>query len=444
MTRLFAALTLILGLSGIASAQTNTRSPYSIYGLGDATSSNITAQAAMGHAGIAVVSPSNINSLNPATFPDINRPSFNFDLRNEVLTLSNGSTKQTNNLFSIQNFSFAFPVINDPKKKRKAAISFGLTPYTRQGYELSWEEKVPGIGDTEYRFFGSGGINSVYFGAGYELLVDSGRVNVLSIGAMGSYVFGHLSRNRITSFATSANASNLYRESALEISSADVNLGALYKHAITWKDKKDEEKTVLLSVGAFYKPAVNLSAYASANEFTFAGSYLDPEPIDTVIHSHEKTTVKAPAALRIGFSANLSGRWTFALDLVQTGWSRLSIGNTSENLKDATRVSLGTEFIPDYTAYKEFLKTVRYRAGLNWEKTMFNVNGVQPLRYGITFGVGIPLVASQSSSMLNFGIEYARRETSASPLTEGFFNLHAGFTLTPNKFDRWFYKRKYD
>lgn len=444
MTRQLVVLLLATGLCGIVSAQTNTLSPYSIYGLGDAAASNITAQAAMGHAGIAVINPSNINSLNPATFPDISRPSFNIDFRNETLTLSNQAASQTNNIFSIQNFSFAFPLINEPKKKRKAALSFGLTPYTRQGYQLGWSEEVAGLGNVEYQFSGDGGLNSLYLCAGYELLADSGRVNVLSIGAMGSYVFGKLSRNRITYFGSDVDVSNLYRQFTLEVSDADFNFALLYKRKITWKNRKNEEQTAHLSAGAFYKPAVQLNSFVTNHEFTFAGHYLDPDTIDTVTRGQSRVETAAPASMGVGLSANFNGRWTFALDAVRTEWSSLSIGGVSENLKDATRISFGTEYIPDFTAYKEFFKTLRYRAGLTYEQTMFNVSGSQPLRYGVTAGFGIPLFASQSTSMLNFGIEYARRESTATPLSESFFNIHAGFTLTPNKFDRWFYKRKYD
>lgn len=444
MLRLFSVLSWVLLLTGVVSAQTNTLSPYSIYGIGDATSSSITAQAAMGHAGIAVISPSNINPLNPATFPDVVRPSFNFDLRNEILTLSSGSSKQTNNLFSIQNFSFAFPIINEAKKRRRAAMSFGLLPYTRQGYEMTVTESVPDLGDVEYHFFGNGGINSLYLGAGYDLLADSGRVHVLSLGVQGSYVFGEITKNRATTFVSSAAGTNLYRENGLEISGADFNFGLLYKHRITIRKEGEDERAGYLSAGAFYKPSLGLNSYGGVLEYTFSGSHRAPDPIDTLLNNRGRTTTTAPSAFGLGTSLNLYNRWVFALDLVRTEWSKLSIGGVNQGLKDATRISLGMEYIPDHTAYKEFFKTVRYRAGVNFEQTMFNVNGDQPLRYGFACGFGIPLVSSQSGSMFNFGIEYARRQSNATPFTEDFFNIHAGFTLNPNKFDRWFYKRKYD
>ena len=74
---------------------------------------------------IALINPTSINPQNPASYTDVNRPAFNFDLKDEILTLSNNSSSSSSNSFAIQNFSFAFPIINDYKKfKRASGLEF--------------------------------------------------------------------------------------------------------------------------------------------------------------------------------------------------------------------------------------------------------------------------------------------------------------------------------
>ena len=86
-------------LSQGVSAQTNTLSPYSIYGLGDNVHSSLAAQSSMGGTSLAMLSTQNININNPAALVFVNRPTFNFDIKNEFLTLNNGGTSETSSLF---------------------------------------------------------------------------------------------------------------------------------------------------------------------------------------------------------------------------------------------------------------------------------------------------------------------------------------------------------
>lgn len=433
-------------LSALSFAQTNTLSPYSIYGLGDSPYSALTAQAGMAHTNLAILSVQNVNVINPANLANLSRPTFNFDLRNELLSLSSGGNSQANNLVSIENFSFAFPLINRSVTKRRAAFAFGIRPYTRQGYNAAAFDEVPDIGLVEYRFIGEGGINSAFLGAGYDLLADSGRVNTLTIGAVGSYVFGTIFRNRITMVDSSSAlaGSNIFREEKNQISSVDARVGLMYTRRLTLNKGTSEQKYASVSLGGFFQPSFELNTGTQTFTYSFAGPYTGPALIDTIDFGTSITPTVAPMSFGVGIGMTYDGRLNAGLDVTTTQWSALEINGANQHMNDELRVSAGVEYTPDPSSYKQLLKIIRYRAGLSYERTRLNVNGVQPSRIGIAGGLGIPVLASRSSSTFNLGIEYARRGGAGLPVAENYLNVHVGLTLTPNQFDRWFAKRKYD
>lgn len=458
---------LLIALSMNSFAQIGTLSPYSIYGLGDDYASTLTAQSSMGHTGIAVLSPSNVNMINPASLSQINRMSFNFDLKNEMLTLNNGSGVQSNSIAGINNISLAFPLVNKYNAKRHAGIAFGIKPLTSQGYDIETTENISGLGQASYRFIGNGGLTDAFLGLSYDLLSFAktndqksytiNKADVLSIGLTGSYVFGTLDKSRITQIEQDAQSTAVYRTKNLVMSDISFKAGALYSHAITKSEKvvdKITQDTVVtkktighFSIGAFYNPSLGIGTRKTENNFTFVGDYTNPFVIDTLLFSDGRTSTQMPASYGLGSSLSLNNKITLALDFVRTEWSNLTIDGVNEGLNDATRISFGTEFIPDYNASGKGsgFKRVRYRGGLSAEQTRLNADGEQPMRYGINFGIGVPLVASRSTSVFNFGVEFANRSNTNIGVSENYVNLFLGFTFTPNMtYDFWFLKRKYD
>ena len=427
-------------------AQTNTLSPYSIYGLGDNVHTSLAAQSSMGGTSLAILSTQNININNPAALVFVNRPTFNFDVKTEFLTLNNGGTSEASSLFSFGNFSFAFPLVVNPSKKRKASFTFGITPYAQQGYDVASYETVPDIGEVEYRFLGEGGINSAFLAAGYELLTDSGRINTLALGATGSYVFGLIKNERITTLDNSVSGfgSNLYRGETHEISAADVRLGILYTRRLFWNSNTPDEKSGSFSLGGFFKPSVSLNTFSDQTAYTFIKDFTSPTIIDTVSFSKSNIPTVAASSFGLGLGFIYDGRISLGLDLTSTHWSELSIAGVNQGLNDEMRASFGFEYIPDPTSYKQLAKIIRYRAGVSYEQTRLNVGGVQPTRIGLTAGLGVPIIASKSTSIFNIGTEYAIRSGAGLPVTENYVNIFIGLTFTPNQYDRWFAKQKYD
>lgn len=424
-----------------AFAQTNSQSPFSIYGIGDEPMSSTTTHAAMGHTQIATVSTVVINPLNPASMAQIARPVFNFDLRTENLVLDNSLTSQSNTLTSIHNITFAFPILIKQNRKRNAGMSFGLVPRTQSGYEAFTQTNDPDLGEVNYTFRGDGGLNEMYLGLGFDLIRDSGQVNTLSLGIKGEYVFGNIQRNRYTTFEATANASNLARETEIEISDADFVAGITYMRRLYLKDK---DRTGHFSVGAYYQPSSALNGSERNYAYSFVGESTNPSIIDTASSVTKSASILYPSSFGLGFGLSLDNKWTFGLDLSSKSWSELEVEGANQQLNNSSRLSFGTEFIPDHTAYKRLFEVMRYRAGFSFQQSRLNIAGTQPYRYGINVGLGVPLFASRSTSILNVAFEYARREGSSVPVTESYFNFQVGVSITPNVYDKWFNKRKYD
>lgn len=425
-------------------AQSSTLSPFSIYGLGDTPNSAITSMSSMSHTGIAMLSTLNINNINPATQTFLSRPTFNLDLRNEFLLLTSDGQQQGNSLFSIENISLAFPVINAAKRKRNAAISFGIQPYSRVGYEVVSREEIEGLGQVEYLFVGEGGINQAYLTGAYDIFSDSGKVNTLSIGLTGAYVFGFVDRNRITLVDSTAISSNVFREDRNEISAFDWKLGLLYTRKLTFKEDKNEEIFGSFSVGAFFKPAATLNNATRQTAYTFVNNLNNPIVIDTLQTSVGSAPIATPNQFGVGFSFTYDNRWNVGLDVISRQWSQLKVNEVNAGLNDEFRISMGLEYTPDPTSFKQLPKIIRYRAGWSFEQTRLNVNGIQPSQIGLSAGLGIPVIATRSTSMFNIGTEYVLRGGQGLPVSENFLNLFIGFSFTPNQYDRWFVKRKYD
>jgi len=64
---------------------------------------------------------------------------------------------------------------------------------------------------------------------------------------------------------------------------------------------------------------------------------------------------------------------------------------------------------------------------------------------GLTFGLGIPILAQQSLSSLNISFQFGQRGLNeANALKESFIGMNFGLIVSPSSFDKWFRKRKLD
>ena len=130
-----------------AIAQNVTNSPYSRFGLGRLSDNSVGANRSMAGTGIGIrscdtingiVSISQINPLNPASYSDIELNNFLFDfgLSAEKSTLSDSRNKLTYNNGALDYIIMAFPLSS------KLGFSGGLMPYSASGYNFRSSETI--------------------------------------------------------------------------------------------------------------------------------------------------------------------------------------------------------------------------------------------------------------------------------------------------------------
>jgi hypothetical protein len=91
------------------------------------------------------------------------------------------------------------------------------------------------------------------------------------------------------------------------------------------------------------------------------------------------------------------------------------------------------------------LKVIRYRAGFRYVNSYLSVNGEQLSEYGISFGLGIPMIQSRTKTTFNLSAEAGKRGNTGNGLIkENFIRLMFGFSFTPGDWDEWFKVNKID
>ncbi len=162
----------------LVTAQVNTGSPYSRFGLGEIRQPGFTSNISMGGAGIALRTSNLINYINPASYSALDSLSFIFDFgvnSSSTKYYTNEAESQLNN-YNIDHIAIAFPIT----KWWKSAV--GVTPYSSIGYNIKVQNLIPVIGVTDYYYQGDGGLSKFFIGNSFNPL------SRLSLGFNLSYI----------------------------------------------------------------------------------------------------------------------------------------------------------------------------------------------------------------------------------------------------------------
>lgn len=419
-------------------AQQGTASPYSFYGIGSLKFKGTVENRSMG--GLSIYTDSiHVNLRNPASYatPDIN--SLGFDGESRPVKFSVGGSQSRLNLKSstssdkASSTTFDYIALSIPLKK--FGFGFGLMPYTSVGYKL---ETLNDSGDLLNRYKGEGGLNKVYFALGY--MITKG----LSVGVNADYNFGNIQNSTVEYVYDLDGVPLLYQSrenNRSDLSGLNFNLGLSYKTML-----KD---TYELVTGITYTPQSDLT---SDNERSFStitinsntGQEFVVNTVDTNLDAIglKQTTLTMPAKFSIGAGIGKPRKWFVGTEYTTQQTSKFSnplYSDSATSHEDASTISIGGFFIPQYNSFNGYLKRVVYRAGLHFEKTGLVVNNESIKEFGMSFGLGLPV--GDVFSNVNLGFEIGKRGTTNSNLIqENFINFQLSLSLN----DRWFRKRKYD
>ena len=434
MNKFLAIVVFLISVYGYA--QQGSSSPYSFYGIGSLKFKGTVENQSMG--GISVFNDSiHINLRNPAGYAGQNLKSFNNEGRpvkysvggsQSQISLKGDSASESSSTSSLDYLAIAIPL-------GKFGAGFGLLPYTSVGYKLqsfSPEETL------QYKYRGEGGINKVFLGFGYQLS------NNLKIGVDASYNFGNITNTNIA-FGYNEQGEFLQYHTR-EINRSDLgglsyNLGVIYTKLL--------KSNLQFTASGTYAPSINLKS-TNQRYFSTVVVNLDTDQevalntidVDLSEIGLETTDLKIPSKTSFGFGFGAPRKWFAGVDytfLKASQFSNRLLIVDNSTYEDASSISFGGFYIPEFDSFNKYWKRIVYRTGIRFENTGLKVNEQVIKESGISFGVGLPV--GRIFSNANLAVEFGKRgTTSANLVRENFVNFQMSLSLN----DRWFEKLKFN
>ena len=486
MLRTLNVLFLIALFSLFSFGQKGTHTPYSSFGLGELKGNDYAAFRAMGGVSMANSDSTMINQQNPASYVFIerNRPILQVGINGRFSRFDADTNSTKQRFFGVNQFQLGIPI------KKRWGAAFGLKPYSFTGYQISNYVVEDGDSTKLYTNEGSGGINDFYLGVAYKPLrfsytkkkernrKDSIQVyadtfmvyreHVLSFGANANYLFGSAKKIKTFQYWTSSLGLNSKVDNSLRFRGVtyDIGLNYQYKFGATSSDKKEKHFSTI-AIGASYSPRIGVTAYQDLITYSYlniGGGFNGPELIsDTVDYiNNNKGKVYIPENFRFGVEYRIgpksiehSSQLRIGVDVRYQRWStydeRFGTGTYVNNMKDRMNIGFGLEWTPITIVNRNssYLGKIRYRLGANYLVTEWNIlnnlnNYTNLTSYGMSFGVGLP-IDKQSNTNINLGANFGTLGTTDNGLIkETYIGAFFGISISPQTFDRWFIKRKYD
>lgn len=399
-------------------------STYSALGIGEFNYSGLTHNQATGGLGISFGTGWNPNVVNPAL--QTRNTIFNFQaaLNYKRINANNGTETS-----DVDGGGLSYIAMSLPFKPSKFTMGIGLNQLTSVNYDLEITSQVAGTQLNSFNTItGDGGISEAYLSGGFLLAKN------LSIGIHGSYLFGSTLRtNQLAIFDSLGtqvgNSSEFYER--LTISDVGLKFGAHYYFRLNEKSN--------LHLGAIYQTLGDVRGKAFAKLAAF-GQASDPETPGDLLANDEKGSVYIPNRYGFGISYERLNKFVIGLEGQYQDFTgfRSFLGDPL-SLREAIKVGLGFEIVPDYLSVDNLAQRSTYRVGLEFQQTPYYLNQTKINDLGINFGTSFRV---NQLSLLNLAVKVGRRGTLEQGLVrETYVNFSLGFSLNDNT---WFYKRVFE
>lgn len=418
-------------------------SPYSRLGIGNFYPGYFSAAAGMGGIGVGYNDPTHLNPQNPASLGFLRVTAFEGGIFTKYSNLNNG--KGENDAAwsgNIQYLSLGFPLrnpINESLERQQPISGYGmaftLLPYTYVGYDVNSTIENPGFGTATNTLKGTGGTYKLAWSNGF-------RYKNIAVGIESAYLFGKITNARRLQLDSSSIAYGT--ELADEISLRGLRLKAGFQAGIDFGKKKDKDKSIsdykrLLISGTY---TLGGSVQSNASRFYRRELFLTTTIVDTLLREFDNIqTGNLPVEFGFGLSYERFNKLRLNAEYTVGKWSQYQLDAKSDKLFDNYFIRFGGELIPEYASYNKYSRRMSYRLGAFYGTDPRTVNGISLLQYGITMGLGLPIVVPrQTPSFIDLSLEIGRFGLKDA-LRETYIQVTAGFSLNDNT---WFYKRKFN
>jgi len=413
---IIALIALFITKSSFGQTNDLTNSPYSLFGLGTASHATTGMSSGLGNTGIGRIDLLSINSTNAASYAGLTQNSVVLDIGGYVsknyLVSDELVNEKTSGNFS--NVAFAF--------KPSAKLGFGMTlvPSTNVGYTLlGLQGPIEGSTDSYISdVHGSGGINKLSMGMGYQL------TKRLSAGANLSYLFGRIDEKETIYLGESVVWDILYLN--------DVN------HYESWG----------LSLGAQYQVLDNLSFGVVAELPTTLQGTQDRtvqkrvDFITSTVEEYENQNIEdfqLPLKLGAGFSSKLGNRFYFFGDYETKFWSATDQSDGFGTYQDQHIFKLGLQYHPK-NQFDSYWAKAQYNLGFIYDTGYLNIEDKNIDTKGFSVGIGLP-IGKNSGSFIHLGYQYQLNGSVNGILVEENRNI---FSVNISLRDLWFMKSYLD
>ncbi len=417
-------LLIIIATSASIQAQTGINSPYSRYGLGQLNSESInTVSMAMGGLGLAIHKPTALNPSNPASYGSLDSSSFLFEVgvNANITNLKTVSLSENGYDATLSYIYAGFPITDWWRS------GIGIMPFSKIGYNVEVLVEVQNFSDVVHSFTGDGGLNSVFWGNGFNITKN------LRLGVDVSYLFGQSSRSSMIYYPDSVFILGTKVEKSVRVGDFVFDYGIQYDFNLNNRTQA--------TIGLIYANKINLNSKFNYLSKTISGGFNgEVEYVkDTIeFRENEKGTVTLPERYGIGFTIKNSNKWLVGADFEYQKWNEFESFGVKDSLINSWRVALGGEFTPKHSNISSLFRRMTYRAGIRYNQSYLKFYGKPINEFGISFGFGFPLKNSKTG--IDLGMEIGRRGTTDNNLIqENFFNISLGISIQ----EHWFQKRKY-
>lgn len=452
MYRSFLLAFLLLGCT-LVRAQEN--SPFSRYGLGDLYPQQSIPARAMGGLSAAYVEqslifPVPINTANPASYGFINRITFDVGISIDQRNLRSASPALT---YSSANFLPSYVILGVPLNAAKGwGAAFGIKPVSRINYSV--EELIPNDNaDTLQKLHqGNGGLTQGFIG----LSKRWGRLDKtnFSLGFNFGYEFGRKQVSNIINYIDSTPFVKSNYENTTAYSGVSFNpgfmLGIPFGNKINKTTKIRTNYMLRLGASATLQHQLTGSQDNIVESFQYDANGAIV-PIDTIkLENDIPGKIKIPLTYTAGFmlSQMLSdygtNKWSLGVDYTAGKWSEYRFYGQGDQVIDNYMIHAGASYQPDLFSPNLFGRSI-YRIGFYTGKNAINADGNEFKERAVTFGLGFVLRKyrgqyDNQGTLINTAFEIGKRGTSVNNVTENYFKLSVGLSLS----DLWFIKRKYE
>ena len=440
-------------------------SPFSRYGIGDIyPQQNITSRA-MGGISSTVTSTQFINTANPASYSSLGLVTYDFALTIDSRTLlSKTPVERYGSVNFLPSYLTLGMPLTKPGNRNGASLVFGLRPSTRINYSVQEGNRIPydslGVTDSLNSLHeGNGGLNQVFFGLGKVWKGKKNPNNSFSIGFNAGYEWGSKDISNKVHFPSDSTYQNWYSSNSTDSTSFwgfFLNPGVMASFTVAESTNQITKlkNSYVLVVGGSGMLAQNLKASKDITRETF--SYKADgriTPIDSVLKTDGIAgKINIPYSINGGIMLNKlvsNGpfsvkQWGIGVEYNFTPWSKYLDYGMPDKVEDSWFIRGGVEFCPNPINGKGIVSTGTYRFGYYNGRDYQNADGngykINAFTFGYSFNLRKYHSYDRQYTMINTAVEFGKRGSSVNNVTENFFKLSLGLSLS----DIWFVKRKYD